>query len=65
MYKYGRENEKSTYHFLENSGNFIVMKIELLLTLLSNFEREAVLKVLCYLQFLKNIKYIRIVLNLF
>ena len=38
MYKYGRENEKSTYHFLENSGNFIVMKIELLLTLLSNFE---------------------------
>ena len=34
---------KYFYHFVENSARF-VLKIELLLTMLSNFEREAALK---------------------
>ena len=33
----------SAYHFIENATYF-VLKIELLLTILSNFEREAALK---------------------
>ena len=33
----------STYHFEENS-TYVVLKIELLLTVLSNFEREVLLK---------------------
>ena len=34
---------KSTYHFLESLGYF-VLKTELLLTVLPNFEREAAFK---------------------
>ena len=34
----------STFHFVENSAHF-VLKIELLLTVFSNFEGEAALKV--------------------
>ena len=34
---------KSTYHFVENSAHF-VFKIELLLTVLSNFEKKAALE---------------------
>ena len=34
---------RSTYHFVENSGH-VVLKIELLFTTLSNFEREEALK---------------------
>ena len=34
---------KSTYHFVKNSEYF-VLKIELLLTVLSNFERKAAIK---------------------
>ena len=36
--------KKITYHFAENSGHFL-LKIELLLTVLFIFEREAALKV--------------------
>ena len=34
---------KSTYHFVENSAHFL-LKIELMLIVLSNFEREVALK---------------------
>ena len=43
----GLWKSRSTYHFLEISAYF-VLKIELLLTLLSNFKKDAFLKNSCF-----------------